>query len=222
MPAKSRDAKVQVMIVSPSAVRRAGLETLVRESPSAVLAGSVSTFAMLPKHVQQSHPDVVLFDIEKADGFPMQTIRAAMNGNERPAFVALVEAPTKDWTTTALQAGFKAVLPRDATPEEIASTLRAVASGLTVLHPRAARSLVEQRTASPMTQAPEFVEELTPREVEVLRLLADGLGNKEIASQLGVSGHTVKFHISSILGKLGVATRTEAVTTGIRRGLIPL
>jgi two-component system, NarL family, response regulator YdfI len=209
MAAKSQDAKVQVMIVSPSAVRRAGLETLVRESPAAALAGSVSALAILPRRVQQSQPDVVLLDVETADGFSLQTIRAAKNGNERPAFVALVEAPTKDWTIAALQAGFKAVLPRDATPDEITSAFRAVTSGLTVLHPRAARS-------------PELVEELTPREIEVLRLLADGLGNKEIASRLGISEHTVKFHISSILGKLVVATRTEAVTTGIRRGLIPL
>ncbi len=73
-----------------------------------------------------------------------------------------------------------------------------------------------------MYPAPALVEDLTLREVEVLRLLADGSGNKEIASHLGISEHTVKFHISSILGKLGVSTRTEAVTTGIRRGLISL
>jgi len=66
------------------------------------------------------------------------------------------------------------------------------------------------------------VEELTPREVEVLRLLADGLGNKEVALRLGISDHTVKFHISSILAKLGAGSRTEAVTLGIRRGLILL
>jgi DNA-binding NarL/FixJ family response regulator len=68
----------------------------------------------------------------------------------------------------------------------------------------------------------ETVEELTPREVEVLRLLADGLGNKEVALRLGISDHTVQFHISSILAKLGAGSRTEAVTLGIRRGLILL
>jgi len=68
----------------------------------------------------------------------------------------------------------------------------------------------------------DTVEELTPREVEVLRLLADGLGNKEVALRLGISDHTVKFHISSILAKLGAGSRTEAVTLGIRRGLILL
>lgn len=222
MPARSRETKVRVMIVSPSAARRAGLEGLVRENPSAAVAGSVSTFAMLPQGVHQFRPDVVLLDVETADGFSMQSIHAARNGNQRPAFVVLVEAPTKDWTIAALRSGFEAVLPRDATSDEIASAFRAVASGLTVLHPRAVRSLVEHLAVPLTTPVPELVEELTPREVEVLRLLADGLGNKEIASRLGISEHTVKFHISSILGKLDVATRTEAVTTGIRRGLIPL
>jgi two-component system, NarL family, response regulator YdfI len=222
MAAKARGTKTQVMIVSPSAVRRAGLEELVRENPSTAVAGSVSTFAMLPQRVQQLQPDIVLFDLEAAKGFPSLNIHAATNGSQSPAFIALVEAPTKDWTIAALRAGFKAVLPRDATPDEIASAFRAVASGFVVLHPRAARALAEHPAAAPMDPMLDLVEELTPREVEVLRLLADGLGNKEIASHLGISEHTVKFHVGSILGKLGVTTRTEAVTTGIRRGLIPL
>ena len=222
MVAKDGDTKAHVMIVSPSAVRRAGLEALVRENPSAALAGSVSTFAILLQQVQRLHPDVVLLDMETLDGFPMQSIHAARNGKGEPAFIALVESPTKDWTIVALRSGFKAVLPRDATADEIASAFRAVVLGLVVLHPRAVRSLAEHLVASPMDPLSDLVEELTPREVEVLRLLADGSGNKEIASHLGISEHTVKFHISSILGKLGVATRTEAVTMGIRRGLIPL
>jgi len=210
------------MIVSPSAVRRASLEALVRENSSVALAGSVSALAMLPQGVHERQPDIVLLDVETADGFPMQSIYPARNGNPHPTFVALVEETAKDWIGAALRAGFKAVLPRGATPDEIASAFRAVASGLIVLHPRAARSLAEHSAAPLTTPVAELVEELTPREIEVLRLLADGLGNKEIASHLGISEHTVKFHISSILGKLGAATRTEAVMTGIRRGLIPL
>jgi DNA-binding NarL/FixJ family response regulator len=177
---------------------------------------------MLPQRVQQLQPDVVLLDMETADGFPMQIMHAARNGNQHPAFVALVEVPTKDWIVAALRSGFKAILRRDATQEEISSAFRAVALGLVVLHPRAAGSLAEHLAAAPIDPVPDLVEDPTPREVEILRLLADGSGNKEIASHLGISEHTVKFHISSVLGKLGVATRTEAVTTGIRRGLISL
>ncbi len=222
MAAKGRDTKAHVLIVSPSAVRRAGLEAVVRENPSMTVAGCVSSLTALPREVQHLQPDIVLLDLEKADSASLEAIPGTVNGNQRPALVALVEAPTKDWTVAALRSGFKAVLPREATPDEIASAFRAVAAGLVVLHPRAAGSLAERLAASQMDPAPALVEELTPREVEVLRLLADGSGNKEIASHLGISEHTVKFHISSILGKLGVSTRTEAVTTGIRRGLIPL
>jgi NarL family two-component system response regulator YdfI len=221
MAAKGRDTKAHVLIVSPSAVRRAGLEAVVQENPSMTVAGCISSLTALPREVQHLQ-HVVLLDLEKADSSPMQAILGMVNGNRGPALVALVEAPTKDWTVAALRSGLKAVLPREATPDEIASAFRAVAAGFIVLDPRVAGSLAAQSSAPPMDPEPVLVEELTPREVEVLRLLADGSGNKEIASHLGISEHTVKFHISSILGKLGVSTRTEAVTTGIRRGLIPL
>ena len=94
--------------------------------------------------------------------------------------------------------------------------------GLVLLDPEVAHELGRVSRPPNDESLIETVEELTPREVEVLRLLADGLGNKEVALRLGISDHTVKFHISSILAKLGAGSRTEAVTLGIRRGLILL
>ena len=128
--------------------------------------------------------------------------------------------------TAALGTGVRAVLPNDISSEQLVAALEAVASGLLVLHP--AQSLTPVNTngfPSSPARSPgleELAEALTPRESEVLQMLASGLGNKEIAARLAISEHTVKFHVASILGKLGAASRTEAVSLGIRRGLILL
>ena len=101
------------------------------------------------------------------------------------------------------------------------ATLQAVANGLMVLHPSLANEALPAGSAPPR-ELDELAESLTRRELEVLQMLAAGLGNKEIAARLGISEHTVKFHVASILGKLGAGSRTEAVSLGIRRGLVLL
>jgi len=132
-----------------------------------------------------------------------------------------------------LQRGVRAVLPRDSTSSEILAAIEAVAAGLVVVHPDALHALHafsetndfrKSAASSPVTGEKSLtaVELLTTREVEVLGMLAEGLGNKEIAWRMQISEHTVKFHVSSIFGKLGVGSRTEAVTLGLRRGLIML
>jgi DNA-binding NarL/FixJ family response regulator len=137
------------------------------------------------------------------------------------ATLALVDEPTAEWTAQALRIGVKAILPRDSSAEDIVSAIHAAHRGLVLLDAEIAGELIHSvRAASPLRQ--DAVEELTPREIEVLRMMAEGLANKEIAVRLNISDHTVKFHISSILGKLGVSSRTEAVTQGIRMGLILL
>ena len=110
------------------------------------------------------------------------------------------------------RAGVGGFLQSNASSEQIVQAIKSVASGL----------MVFDRALAPQSPDDELLEQLTSRENEVLRLLADGLGNKEIAVKLSISEHTIKFHIHSILGKLGAASRTEAVTRGLRRGIIEL
>ena len=114
----------------------------------------------------------------------------------------------------------RAVLPRDVRPEQLRAALEAVAAGLVVVPSEELRTFLPATANSP--QVEELLEPLTRREQEVLQMLAAGLANKEIAAKLAISDHTVKFHVASILGKLGVSTRTDAVTAGIRRGLVML
>jgi DNA-binding CsgD family transcriptional regulator len=111
-------------------------------------------------------------------------------------------------------------LPMNVSASELVAAVLAVAQGFTVLLPAQARLLPGRR--GNVSRQDALIEPLTNRELQVLRMLSDGLGNKEIAVQLGISEHTAKFHVAQILGKLGAGSRTEAVTVAIRRGLIPI
>jgi two-component system, NarL family, response regulator YdfI len=116
----------------------------------------------------------------------------------------------------------RAILSRESDPDDVLSAIYASYDGLVLLSTPTAESLAALFGDQPLEFEAELSEEITPRETDVLRMLAQGLVNKDIAARLGISEHTVKFHISSILDKLGASTRTEAVTLGIRRGLIPI
>jgi NarL family two-component system response regulator YdfI len=119
----------------------------------------------------------------------------------------------------ALGAGVRGLLPRGAPVAEIVAAIEAAAAGLTVVHPDLLALLFSPESKE-IPQPAEFEQALTPRETEILNMMAEGLGNKQIAWSLKISEHTVKFHISSIFAKLHVSSRTEAVTSGIRQGLI--
>ena len=133
--------------------------------------------------------------------------------------ITLCDDPDPAWVRAALSGAVNAILARDAGADDLLLAMHAAEAGLVLLHPTSVRSLAGEALAPP---ANGLIEELTRRECQVLRLVSAGLGNKEIADRLSISEHTVKFHISSILGKLNVATRTEAVSLGIRRGIIPI
>jgi two-component system, NarL family, response regulator YdfI len=195
---------IRVLVVATSAILRAGLEALVQASPG---LQAVSSVLDLPQAIETLQPDVVLLAQDSQEDEMLDE----WNG---PPLILLGD----HWAQETLRFGAKAILPLDATAREIVATVEAVAAGLIVLHPDFSERFLQTLPAarSTVTQA------LTPREVEVIRMLAEGMGNKTIASRLGISEHTVKFHIGSIFSKLGVSSRTEAVTLGVRQGLILL
>ena len=119
-----------------------------------------------------------------------------------------------------MRAGIKAVLPNRSAEAELLAAAEAAAAGLVTLHPGDLDALLPARAPAAGGMPAALAEPLTPREIEVLRLLAEGIGNKEISSRLAISEHTVKFHVASIMGKMGATSRTEVVTLGIRHGLI--
>jgi DNA-binding NarL/FixJ family response regulator len=171
------------------------------------VVGAFAVSAAPASFISESRPDVILLS-----GIAPSEIRAG----DVP-IVLLTAERLESWD---FRGSVKARLPAQATPAEAFAALIAVAQGLMVLTPAQAESMLNI-SAIPQS-ADGQIEALTPRELQVLRIMAQGLANKEIAEQLGISDHTAKFHVASILGKLGAATRAEAVVLGIRKGLIPI
>lgn len=211
---------IRVFIVAASPQARAGLENLLVARRIEV-AGSVSNIDALTSQLADVAVDAILID---SSGEPFESLLDSLLGSglvSDVSVVLLAEAASPAASAEALRAGISAVLPSDISPDQLAAALHAAASGLVVLHPTYFHSAVPAVSVAPRP-LDELAEPLTPRESEVLQMLASGLGNKEIAAKLGISEHTVKFHVASILGKLGATSRTEAVSRGIRQGLVLL
>jgi two-component system, NarL family, response regulator YdfI len=212
---------IRVLIVASSSISRSGLETLLRASSSLQIVGLISDFGELSEKVEELQPDVVVVEITGQDTtFPEEIPKLS---EEAPvAIVLLVDDANSERDLDALRNGARAVLPRNMSPDGIIAAVEAVGAGLAVLLPEGLDSLLREGSVSHRSVSPPLVEALTPREIEVLGMMVEGWGNKEISMRLGISEHTVKFHVASIMGKLNASSRTEAVTSGIRHGLIML
>ena len=194
-----------------SAARREWLSKTVSGEPEIRIAGTAATFPFLQSLMSDTSADISLIDLQPE--MPASTTRDWLEELlEVTSIVLLVPEPEPGVVNQIRRAGVGGVLQSNASSEQIVHAIKSVASGL----------MVFDGALAPQPPDDEPLEQLTPRESEVLRLLADGLGNKEIAVKLSISEHTIKFHIHSILGKLGAASRTEAVTRGLRSGLIEL
>ena len=205
---------IRLLIAAPSAVVRAGLESVGAAGQGVEVVG-VAGLAGLAAAIDLHQPDVVLAAVEAHRDEPPEDLIAPASRDGAPAIVVLAPDLQPAWTADALRSGIRAVLPGDLGAREILAAVEAAAAGLVVLHPQDLPALVTERPAPVATAQP-----LSPREVQVLAMLAEGHGNKTIAWKLGISEHTAKFHVASILSKLNAGTRTEAVTLGIRQGLI--
>ena len=211
---------IRIFIVAASPLIRGGLQSILSDSRFDIV-GSVADLESVSGQLVDAEPEVVLVEAAAdAQEELLNSIEDAEVGEEY-AVVVLSEQPKTAWLSRALRAGVRAVLPRDATPDQLRAALEAAAAGLLVVHPSEVSAVLHAPAAlsSPISELPE---QLTPREREVLQMISGGLGNKEIAGRLSISEHTVKFHVASILGKLGASTRTEAVSIGIRHGLVLL
>src|SRR5256712_8381472 len=206
---------IRIAVVATSAVRRAKLESIVRSHAEFQLAGSFGAVASMVPFARNTELDVIVIDSDSIRDLLLEPISEA-------AFVLLPEVSDPRSNSRLLRIGVRAVLSRESDPDDVLSALYAVYDGLVLLSTATAESLAAVYGDQPLEVEDELSEEITSRETDVLRMLAEGLLNQDIAARLGISEHTVKFHISSILDKLGASTRTEAVTLGIRRGLIPI
>ncbi len=214
---------IRVLVAATDIIVRVGLESILRNSPELSVVGISSSTDTLADVIAGHSPDVVLMELGRQDDESVSEKLVALNALSGAAFIILADEVQVDWTTEALRLGIRAVLPRSATAEEILHTVVTVAAGLVVLHPDVVDVLLSVLPSVGRTvDDANPVQALTPREIEVLGMLAEGLGNKAIAKRLSISEHTVKFHVSSIFTKLNATSRTEAVTLGARQGLIML
>jgi len=212
---------IRVFIVAASPLARSRLDTMLRQSGEAEIAGADSDFAGLGDALLDAQADVVLVEHEGSTVNTLIEELASAGVLADTPVVLLTDTPVEFGAAEALRAGVRAVLPRHASAEQLLAAVQAAAVGLAVLPAAELGTFLPPVTPSALAIQP-LIEPLTRREREVLQMLAVGLGNKEIAGRLTISEHTVKFHVTAILGKLGASTRTEAVAMGIRHGLILL
>jgi DNA-binding NarL/FixJ family response regulator len=204
---------IRVVVKAASPAVKASLESLLRGMPAlrvidrsdALWSGAEAADVLVAEAMTLTDPAA------------REALERARAGG---AVVLLLRHPAAGSVAQALRSGVKAVLTGGIGGPEIQAAVQAAAAGLVALEAPGVEALLQAHGTASSHASEEPVEPLTPRELEVLQLLAAGLGNKEIASRLKISDHTVKFHVASIMGKLGAESRTEAVTMGIRQGLI--
>lgn len=201
--------KTTVLIVAASAEPRARLQSLLSTHPEFEVLANTQTIA------RRSARPVVVF-VADSDRASLASVLPAV----RAGVIVLSENQNLNWIAHTSPREPIALLSPQCSEQQLMAAIRAVAAGLAVLESETLESLI--RTSPDSVALEPGEEELTSRESEVLHMMTAGLTNREIATALAISEHTVKFHIASIFGKLGTTTRTETVTEGIRRGLILL
>lgn len=209
------EQKIKVLVADDHPMLREGLVTVLGTNPAFEVIGEAKDGEETVRLAESLKPDVILLDLEMPgmDGLEvLKTLREAGSSTQAVVFTAY---DTDERIMGALRAGARGYLLKGASRQEIFSAIHTVHAGGSLLQPVVTNRLLDRM------QIPE-IEDLTPREHEVLNLLADGLSNREVSERLFVTERTVKFHVSSILAKLGAANRTEAVTTAAQHGLIHL
>jgi DNA-binding NarL/FixJ family response regulator len=202
---------LRLVLVAEDPLARGALVRALAEPGGELLLLAAGTLAEVEALRSDSAPDVVLWDVG------LHPAEARLESPELGAPV-LALVPDESAGESALASGARGLLFRDVAPAALLAALQAVARGLTVFEP----ALSGLRAAPRASPAPSSPESLTPREREVLALLAEGLSNKAIADRLAISEHTAKFHVNAVLAKLGVQRRTEAVVRAARLGLVTL
>jgi len=210
---------IRVLIVAAAARARRAHESLLHAQGFEVV-GSFAVVEEVADAFGEKDLDAILIDANDASLEDLLEFLQETGVARETPVILLLPSASPDAVSLALRLGVRGILPPSPEPQQLAAALEAVVRELVVLHSEASSPI--RSAASRTAPSDELTEPLTPREREVLRLLASGLGNREIAAKLKISEHTAKFHVASILSKLGAASRTEAVSIGMRNGLILL
>jgi DNA-binding NarL/FixJ family response regulator len=211
---------VRVLLVDDERLVRAGFRMFLKAEPGIEVAGEAADGVEAIAAAARLRPDVVLMDIRmpRLDG--LEASRRILSGREPPRVVVLTTFDLDEYVYEALRAGASGFLLKDAPEDQLVAAIRVAADGGSLFAPTATRRLIEEFTRKARPTGFPGVEQLTPRELEVLRLVARGLSNRELARELVVSEHTVKTHVARILSKLDLRDRVQAVVVAYESGLI--
>lgn len=208
---------IRIIVTDDHPVVRDGLVAILSTQPDFAVVGDAASGQETLDLVREARPDIVLLDLEMPEMDGVETLRQLQRLAPEARVIIFTAFDTDERILSAVRAGAQGYLLKGAPRNDIFRAIRVVYQGGSLLEPMIAQKLLRQVSQE---SPPDMV--LTPRELDVLRLLARGLQNKEIAIELGITGRTTKFHVGSLLRKLGAGNRTEAVAVAAQRGLIHL
>jgi DNA-binding NarL/FixJ family response regulator len=212
-----------VLIADDQALMRAGFRMILEAEPDLEVVGEAADGREVVAEAARLRPDVVLMDVRMPEMDGIEATRRLLDGNDDTKVVMLTTFDMDEYVFEALRAGASGFLVKDVPPEQLVAGIRSVASGDSLLAPSVTRRLIQEFVRRPpdaLRMAPPELARLTAREVEVLRLMARGRTNAEIATEFFVSETTVKTHVAHVLAKLGVRDRVQAVVFAYESGLV--
>jgi NarL family two-component system response regulator LiaR len=211
---------IRVLVVDDHAIVRKGICALLATESKITVVGEAANGQQAIDQARQEHPDVILMDIVMPEMDGLEAIRRISEQMPEIRILVLTSFASVDMVLPAIKAGALGYLLKDSGPHELVQAIVQVQRGNSSLHPAIARKLLEE-ISQPSTHGPEH-DALTDREITVLKLVAQGYSNRDIANELTVSEATVRTHVSHVLAKLELSSRTQAAIYALRRGLVSL
>ena len=212
--------KIKVLLVDDHAIMREGIRALLALQEDIKIVGEASEGKEAIEKTGQLHPDVVVMDIAMQGMDGLEATRRITKQYPKTKVVVLTQYDNKEYILSAVKAGSTGYVPKSALGSEVVSAIRAVYHGNSYLYPSAAMALVEEYRHQSKSQDP--YDQLTPREREILKLIADGNTSQEVANLLFISLKTVLGHRTKIMDKLGLQNHTELIKYAMRKGLLKL